>query len=390
MKIFALVILYFSYASFNFAQDLKELNQIKFYKLEKEYRPTITKVFPLFKAKAIEILPIVENSLSIFGSVYANEINNTLYVTDTKEKIDDIAKLIEELDVEGIKAGYNFLTEIIPVLHTKASSIVMFLSHKLSDKGTISVNEELNSLIITDIESKINEIKKLIKKIDVPIKHILLEIKVVEVDSDYLKKQGFTWHLGIGSYFSWEKHNKEVTTREYFVDIWPVIVNLIKEGKARVLSTQRLVTKNNKRAYLSCEEEIPYSYRYYWEKEKTGVYLEVTPLIHADNTISLSINPTVKSLTDIVEGVPFISENSLITEVKVKNGQTYVLSGLNRNILLESIERIPILSKIPLIKYLFTKVQKTYLKRELLIFITPKILEELQPATGQDMQILKK
>ncbi|MEW6606184.1 MAG: secretin N-terminal domain-containing protein [bacterium] len=393
--------------------ELEKTKEIKFYSLEKEYRKIKTQKFTLKNAVALELKPIIESMLSIYGSVYVNEKDNIVYVTDTPEMIESLEPIIREFDIKGIKAGGNFVSSVILLNHTDASHIIDLVKHKLSKDGKILKVGDLNGLIITDIPSKIEEVKDLIRNLDVPIKHILIEITILELNWEFYKKVGLDIMGWLDrmypeiryqkTQYKYEDNTPNHDSKEFSFTISPrfnisdIIELMIRDGEGRVLASPKIITKNNNLAYLDASEIIPYSpsdNSYSPGREmtvKAGVYLSVLPIVQQDNFINLRISPRISDFTGwSPKGMPIIFQRSMNTEVNVKDGETFVLGGLRKTEKVEDIKGIPILKKIPLLKYLFSKTVKVDLTREVVMFITPYIIKEGIYFPEKDKELLKK
>lgn len=378
-------------------KESKELGEIKFYQLEKEYRKTVSRVFELKSASAVEIKPIVQRTLSIYGSAYVNEQTNTLYVTDVPEKIDDLIPFIEKLDVKGMTAGENLVTKVMPLNHTKASDHIEFITHKLSSVGKVYANPALNALLITDIESKIEELQKLIIKLDVPVKHISVDLVIVEISSDFFAKIGLdplSWLgsiSGYGSIYGGTRNDYWGISSD--LDIGDIISLMISKGKGKVLANPRLITQNNKPATFASFDYIPYSYpsyRVYEATAKIGISVSVLPTVQEDGSINLSLTPVVSNLTGwSPKGVPLVSDRSLSTEIKVKDGEMFVLGGLRNQQKVKSRRGVPLLKDIPILKYLFSIGTEVEIQKETVLFVKPHILKEGEGVLPQERKLLE-
>ena len=149
------------------AKEKKEQETVRFYSLEKEYVRKQTKEFKFKLAKALEIKPIVEPMLSIYGSIYVNEKDNTIFITDTSEMVKEISSVIKKLDVPGLEAGGNLESKVIQLKYQSASDIKGLIQHKLSQDGVIGSIGYANGFVVTDITSKIREVEKLVQTLDI-------------------------------------------------------------------------------------------------------------------------------------------------------------------------------------------------------------------------------
>ena len=182
---------------------LSQQPDVKFYNLEKEYSKTITYVYRVKLAKALELKHIVKDMLSIFGSLYVNEKSNELYITDVEEKIEDLKKILPGLDVADITAGNNLVSKLFKLKHELAMEVIPLIKHKLSPEGNVFEVPTLNGIIITDIQSKIDEVLALLAQVDVPTPMISIEITIIEFNQEYFSKIGmniFDWlqNLSLG------------------------------------------------------------------------------------------------------------------------------------------------------------------------------------------------
>lgn len=170
-----------------------------------------------------------------------------------------------------------------------------------------------------------------------------------------------------------------------------VITAAAKKGKAKVLSDPKVATLNNKEANINITTQIPYTTTEISASNPpvsttkvtyltTGIVLRVTPTINSDGRISMKINPSIsqvsQTITPVTGGAPGVDTRSADTNVIVKNGETIVIGGLISDTQSEAVFKVPILGDIPLLGYLFKKKSMSRTRMELLIFVTPKILED--------------
>jgi len=171
-----------------------------------------------------------------------------------------------------------------------------------------------------------------------------------------------------------------------------VITAAAKKGKAKVLSNPKVATLNNKQATINITTQIPYTTTETTQTVPpvsttkvvyltTGIILNVTPTINSDGRISMKINPQVSQpspasvVTPAAGGAPGIDTRSADTNVIVHDGETIVIGGLIHDTQAEAVYKVPILGDIPLLGYLFKKKSMSRTRMELLIFVTPRIIE---------------
>ncbi len=411
MQRFPILILVLAAIVLSAAQTMED---VKFYNLEKEYRPTITFVYKVKNAQALELRQIVKEMLSIYGTLYVNETANELYITDVAEKIDDLRKALEGLDVEQLKAGDNLRSELVYLKHQNVGEVIGIIRHKLSGEGTIVDVPHLNAFTITDIPSKIGEVLDLLKLIDVPGPHIGIEITVVEFNDERFSRLGinvFNWLQGLGARVELygddigsmgevgtvqmqSRSEPDIEERKVLrdpekdkaflaaaeLDVADLVGFICENADGSVLANTRIVTTNNKSAVIAAKELIPFRYyatdaAYASQKEDVvvaGIHVNVLPTLQEDSLINLRVVPVVADLTGwSPKGMPLVFERSLSTEVKVRDNSVFVLGGLRKRETVDMRRGVAGLKEIPVLRFFFSIKQKVTLEREVLIFIKP-------------------
>lgn len=298
------------------------------------------------------------------------------------------------------KTQHNVIRSTLVQIHyLKAKDIEkVFTQNKkqlLSKQGIISVINTTNSIWIRDAPEKLAQIKNIIKQLDRPSPQILIKARIVNVDDSFVKslgvifatqtkktqnEDGFKMNLpfaasGIGKITIPIIKLKNDT----LLDLQ--LTALEKEGHAKLISSPELLTTNRQAAIIESGEEIPYQ-----EKTGTGntsvafkkavLRLKVTPILlpHKRIYLHLQVNQDkVSALT--VNGVPAIRTQQLSTQVVVKNQQTFVLGGIYEQLNSQQQEGVPVLKNIPIVGALFRHHERKTSRRELLIFVTPRIIQ---------------
>jgi len=299
----------------------------------------------------------------------------------------------------------------------------------LSSRGSAIVDERTNTIILTDTEEKIAQFRDLISAIDIPIRQVMIEARIVTANTDFEKSLGVRWSyledhntgddsIGIGSgsmlpgISDGDGSGPDISAPTTLHD--PMLVDLgignpagsvayaiLKEdfllglelsaledvGKAEIVSQPKVVTGDKQEASIRSGVEIPYL-----EATSSGaasvtfkeavLLLNVTPQITPDDNIIMNLNIDQNSVgelfTNVITGaqIPAINVNSLQTKVLVANGETIVLGGIFEAQAIEGEVKVPVLGDIPFLGHLFKTTTKQEDKRELLIFITPRIMQD--------------
>jgi type IV pilus assembly protein PilQ len=333
-------------------------------------------------------------------------------------------------------------TEFLQVNYAKVSDLAKLIKVNnqkdtmLSPRGTLSIDERTNTLLVQDTAERLTDIRRLVQTLDVPVKQVLIEARIVVVTDTFERDLGARFGVtsaqrngsngllavtgtGTGadtmtqSALSNLASNGAVGTvatpalaNRYAVNL-PVgtpagsigisllggsyLVDLElsaaqNEGRGEVISSPRVITANQKQASIAQGVEIPYqesasSGATTTQFKKAVLSLKVTPLITPDNRVILDLDVSDDSVGSLVQSatggtVPSIDTREIITQVLVNDGQTVVLGGILETTKTKSTDKVPLLGDIPLFGNLFKATTDVNNKSELLIFITPKILRE--------------
>lgn len=280
---------------------------------------------------------------------------------------------------------YRKADDIVRVVHDEHHSF-------LSKRAYVSVDPRLNTVIIQDTQKGITAADRLIKALDVPMKQIMIEARLVNIDHDCERELGIRFAILPPHTKNHPYQTKSVDNTVYagysmatlsladksLLDI--KLAALERAGHAELISSPRLFTTNHQAASIEAGEEVPYQ-----EVSEGGgtaiafkkavVGLNVTPQLLPKNQVllDLTINQDRPS-NRFVQGVPTISTRRITTHVLVPSEHTVVLGGIYEENNDEVVERIPLISQIPLLGKLFEQKNRRTTKRELLIFVTPKMI----------------
>lgn len=335
---------------------------------------------------------------------------------DNVLRIDTLANIAQGQDEEtrakeAMVRSEDLETKIVSVNYAKAKDILESVKRSLSPRGDIAVDERTNTLIIKDIKNRHSEIVKFLKMLDTPTPQVLIEARIVQADSNFARDLGVQWgathNSNPGTYsigmISGPSGTVGAPATGFAVNL-PAVglagpkgnlgftvgksdsLNLDirlsageSQGVTKVLSAPKITTMDNKEATIQQGEAIPYK-TLSQEGTKTEfidatMTLKVTPKVTPDGHIAMSIKISKNRQGSIVvEGTPSINKKEAITEVLVKDGETTVIGGIFESTDVDNVGGVPLFYRIPLIGWLFRNTQKSNIKSELLIFITPKII----------------
>lgn len=336
----------------------------------------------------------------------------------------------EKLELESMKQVEDLAplrTEFMQINYAKASDLATLISSGenklLSNRGNVSIDTRTNTLIVQDVSSSLEAIRKLIAKLDIPIRQVMIESRIVNADESFTKDLGVNFGIS-GSATNWTHEapyaviggtragglansagqgfnvggadgllvNLPVTGATSSLGLavgrigsWLLqleLTALLAEGRGEDIANPKIITANQKEATIESGVEIPYQ-----EASSSGatsvsfkkavLSLKVTPQITPDNRVLLDLKVTqdTRGAPD-VQGVPPINTRNVTTQVLVDDGETVVLGGIYNQTDRKSIDRTPFFSDLPYIGFLFKKQRVEKDRTELLIFVTPKILKE--------------
>ena len=362
---------------------------------------------------------------------------NNVMLIDTKKSLDDR----EEAQLKSrqiIQKLEPIRSELLQINYAKAADIALLVKDKqnslLSERGKISVDARTNTLWIQDNGAKIEEVRELIKQLDIPVKQVLIEARIVEVTKDLTEDLGIAWGiskpthlsgtlLGANQLAGGAAPSAVPVPQRLNVDLAAAPVTgtpaslgialarlgngilldlelsaLESEGRAELISSPRLITTNQQAAVIESGQEIPYQ-----EATSSGatsvafkkavLSLKVTPQITPDGKIlmDLQINQDTPS-AQTFNGVPAILTKEIQTNVLVNNGQTIVLGGIYQQNKNQALTRVPFFGNLPVVGNLFNNRHTTNTNDELLIFITPKIITNSLSITtieGREKEVYK-
>lgn len=380
---------------------------------------TLTVMVELENLNAAEVEPFVKKGLSKYGSVSTNAAANILVITDREPKLSDIVSFVRKMDRMDIDDFVQLKTEVIYLDNVQASGIVDIVSKRLSGEGTVQSDDNLNVLVVTDVEGKIDYVKDIIEQLDRPPQQVIIEAKIVQIygtdfsdvgiDLSALLNRG---SLGYRIDKVSSKTFQPASTRSQrgkrsdaiFSNTADQIVNvLVGSGRAKLIATPRIVTVNNKKGSIKIEVPIQFihSYTYFSrlgetvtvEDYRPGLFMEAIPHIGAGNLITIDFGastgePVVPTTTSSNLSLPSTLERKTIeTTIVVREGETFVVGGFEQEYQSHTKRKTPILGDIPIIKEAFTKKVKYNYISQTLFFLTPRIIkDESNPPDDEELK----
>ncbi len=317
------------------------------------------------------------------------------------------------------------VTEYIQINYAKAGEIAGLLStdktRLLSSRGAVSVDDRTNTLLVKDTPEVIDHIKRMLQVLDIPVKQVIIEARMVTIDDGVDEQLGVRWGVTKaeenGSISGTIEGNDSVAggtvpTGDDVSDRLNVnlpvasaagsiafqvakladgtlldleLSALETENKAEIIASPRVTTANQKEAIIEQGTEFPSntsssSGATTVEWKKAVLSLKVTPHITPDNRVILDLTVTQDTLgQEVKTGTgtgTAINTQQISTQVLVDNGETLVLGGIYQQTMKKDVTKVPVLGDIPGVGYLFRSTSEKNSKRELLIFVTPKIVVE--------------
>ena len=333
------------------------------------------------------------------------------------------------LRTEFVKVNYASAADLIQLIRAEENNL-------LSERGNVAIDDRTNTLIVQDVASSLASIRALIEELDVPVRQVLIESRIVNADERFAKDVGvrFGYSKNTKQGVSSDKLTREAIgsggnpfamiggglegntnftaptgfsdgdNENFIVDLPAKALSasalsfavgkvgsyllqlqlsaLIAEGRGEEIASPRVITANQNEALIESGLEIPFqratsSGATSVEFKEAVLSLKVTPQITPDDRIIMDLEVNQDSINPLrVLGVPAINTRSVTTQVLVDNGETVVLGGVYNARDTRSMDKTPFFGDLPYLGFLFKRTDVDSIKSELLIFITPKIIKE--------------
>ncbi len=289
-------------------------------------------------------------------------------------------------------------TRILPISYANAAEMGKTVEKTLTKRGHIEIDARTNALLVTDIDERLDQAESMIRSLDTRTPQVEIVARLVDVDHSVTRSLGIDWTVNnLDLFDAGASEMIAVTpgsvptpagtvkfgTVKGFGSIDATLTALESKNQANIISNPRITTVNNREASVIVGQQIPLIVQDFAGNAVTqlttiGIKLNVTPHINVGNKITMDVHPEVSDLSQqaTVAGGIIINTTMADTRVMVNDGETAVIGGLIRSNESDTDRGVPILMDLPLIGMLFKSTTKVRQKRELLIFLTPKILGE--------------
>lgn len=339
----------------------------------------------------------------------------------------------EKIELEAVKQSQELaplIQEFVQFKYAKAADLGVILTSDqglLSERGSAVVDARTNTILMKDTAENLEKIREALAILDVPVRQVLIEARIVIASTSvgeemgvkwgggYYKNNGSNWVSAGGSQQTIVDSNQILfdratgedaegigltdanivdfaatsasattfaigyQTADYLLDL--ELSAIETDGRAEVVSQPRVITADGQTAFIESGQQIPYE-----EAASSGatsvafkdavLRLEVTPQITPDDRVIMDLSVSQDSVGENTAAGPSINTNSVETQVLVNNGETVVLGGIFQSTFSKTTEKTPFFGDLPLIGSLFRYTYETDDKAELLIFITPRLIDD--------------
>lgn len=330
------------------------------------------------------------------------ESGNVLFIAPAEEIAQREQRELERQQEQEELAPLQL--EYIQVNYARASDLASLLqaddTNLLSSRASVSVDQRTNTLIVRDTSRHLEQARRMVNRLDIPVRQVLIESRIVIATDDFNRE--------LGVRFGAQRRTGDATGSgeldgRFAVDM-PAIspsgslgLALTKlplgtllelelsamqaEGRGEIISSPRVITSNQNEASIQQGVEIPFQ-----EAAASGATavsfreavlgLNVTPQITPDDRIIMDLRVTRDTVGQVFAGIPSIDTRAVETQVLVDNGETVVLGGIYEQTTSEQVERVPFFGDLPIVGHLFRSTLVQDDKSELLVFVTPQIVRD--------------
>ncbi len=354
-----------------------------------------------------EALDVILKSKSLGKERLGSIIRVATLSTIQREKEAELAKIKADQKLEPVKV------RLIAVNYAMAGKLMPQVKDLLSERGSVTTDERTNVLIVKDVEEILDKVEQLVAYLDTQTPQVLIEAKIIEATTQSALGLGVEWgtgytadaahgnptgamfpyNLGIGGSVSVPGPADHSGTVGFsfgsignVADLNLTLNVMESEGRIKIVSSPKVATLDNSEAMIQQGVSVPITTRSTGGEVTTKfidatLILKTTPHITSDGSILMKLNVN-KSEADYSNtnylGEPAILKKEAQTEILVKSGDTVVIGGVYTNKISKTVRKVPLLGDIPILGWLFKQVDERVERSELLIFITPRIMNKVK------------
>ncbi|OGW80379.1 MAG: hypothetical protein A2Z83_06860 [Omnitrophica bacterium GWA2_52_8] len=373
---------------------------------------------PSYAANALQAVA------SSIGKVIVDEGTGTIIMIDTEEKLMEMNALLDQIE-------YTLDTEVYHLQYANAKDVEAQLKAVLEAKGVGEVfgDARSNQLVISAYPGRMDEVKPLVEALDAKNKAVLIEARILQLTLNPKFDYGVDWE----SLFSTRSNHgigdinlegsfpidSTISSAAAIGSVQRIAIGVLDSddesafeframkqiSQTNTLANPRLMVLDRQEATISIGDTIPYvittttgtgnnvSISENIKFIEVGISLSVTPVIHDDGFITMTIKPELSSQTGTLTTpasarIPIVNASTFSSTVVVKDGVTVILGGLRRDEMIEDTQGFPYLQDVPIVGHLFKSRDEEIKKTEIVVFITPKIVNGGTNVTGEPLPIL--
>lgn len=349
-------------------------------------------------------------------NISANRATNVLVISAPPARVDELVAMANQLDVA--KPVLPTITEAISLNYAEPRDMMPLIQNMLTDRiGQVAGDNRARHLVVTDMPVVVEQVKDLVKRLDIPTKQVLIEAMVVDAVLNDEADTGVQWVLESVRRMSRRQaalgpDGRAVGNLQelaFLSDLeglqrpggllsfsvltdridWQGLIQMeVRNRNGRLVSNPVLLTVENEPAQISISQEVPYieltqtaaggqqtSTRF----KEVGTILSVTPRVTHDNTIITSIEAKESTTVGEFQGIPIEDKREIESTMRMGNGQTIFVGGLRKSDGASSVKKIPVLGDIPIVNFMFRTTSRREQINELLVFLTCTVIEAEYP-----------
>ncbi|MFH0924953.1 MAG: secretin N-terminal domain-containing protein [bacterium] len=343
---------------------------------------------------------------SSIGEISVDPASGTIFIMDLPENLKLIKETFWQLDRPLDTLTYN-------LRYARTEEIKKKIESELTKGvGKLQIDERTNRIIVTDFSGRINKISRIITSLDIPLKEILMDVKVCQIALTNEHQRGVEWEtilsekaeggLDLKGTFPAKpsfQTLEDISTANLKLQFGNIpedklagVLRLLEAyGEANIITSSKIMSKDNQEAQIKVIDKTPYISQTQSQSGGStvtsesvefidiGVTLNVTPQLNENNFITIKIKPEISSVREILttalgSTIPLVELAEVETMVKVKDGSTVMIGGLIREEKQKNRTGIPVLSKLPFLGAVFGSNAGREKRTELIIFITPRVV----------------